>query len=176
MLFAMLVIRTVQMDVLRQARWREFTNAAIRHCRQHFPEMCAWLGEQDTPATVSAALQQAAAYGFEDARDLLKFLNLTFTFGPQFDQLPWAEEILTDPDYLPGTRIDVLTAAAIQELTPPAAEDALPDGDVEPEHAGGFDGWTPVAPAPVPPPVALLPANDPPPPPDLFRMDEHFAW
>ena len=178
----MLVIRAVQMDLLRQTRWREFEAAARRHCEEHFPEVCQAFGPAETTAAVQAGLQKALAFGFEDAAHLLKFLNLTFTFGSDFDQLPWAREIFDEPDYLPGTRIELLCAVAAQQLEPTsdveelqsADEAAEPMADDAESLTGGGD--EPMEPVPAPPTAEPEPLTPAPPVPAVFKFDPHYSW
>jgi hypothetical protein len=113
----MLVIRKAQIEALTLAKWRNFERTAYRHCRECFPEVCDRLGENGVWRYVYAGLDRAKRYGFSTAAEYLKYLTLMMTAGPDFDKLPWAAEILDDPQYLPGVRIQILIDTAANELS-----------------------------------------------------------
>jgi hypothetical protein len=178
----MLTIRKAQVALLAEANWRAFRDRAYRHCQEYFPRTCQLLGEEGVWSYVDTGLQKAGSLGFETRRDLLRYLNLVFTFGPDFHELPWAVSILADDSFSAPVRIHILIEAAIDKLREPvaAAEEQAPLS--EPYSADGgdaFAGWEEAPPAPVPAPAPLQPPGEtalPPAPPNLFRMDDHYAW
>ena len=104
------------MEALEQANWHAFVRSAYRHCQECFPKTCDLVGEQGVWAYVHDGLRRAQAYGFSTAPELLKYLTLMFTVGPDFDRLSWAAEILSDPQYIPCVRIGILIETAMNEL------------------------------------------------------------
>jgi|SRR5579883_408023 len=182
----MLVVRKEQLRALADLDWARFEQQAVEHCRQAFPAICDSLGEDATKQQVHLGLRQAKGHGFESAADLLGYLNLVFTFGPDFQERPWASEVLRDRSFAPSVRIGLLTDYALDELKGPAAqpderepEPAEDLSDDEPIPADPFAAWEEAPPAPVPPDPAPLPPSGsalPPRPPDFVRSDEHFAW
>lgn len=111
----MLVIRQAQLHALEESRFQAWM---IEHVQQFFPECCA------QPATlapvIAAGLARARGYGFTEAADLCRFIDLGCTFGDHFDEdarLPWAAELLNAPDITDATRrMDLLSAAARAQL------------------------------------------------------------
>ena len=177
-----MVIRKLQMDLMAEANRRAFQRRALRHCQDCFPWASALLGDTGVRSYVETGLQKAAAFGFDSEPDPLKYLNLVFTFGPDFDQLPWAAEILADHSFAAPVRIAILTDTALDELrdSPGAEEEETPPAEADSEDSrDAFAGWPETPPAPLPAAAVLQPPGEtalPPAPPDLFRMDQHYDW
>src|SRR5580692_286903 len=112
----MLVIRKAQLEALERANWDAFERTAYRHCLDCFPETCDLLGEEGVWSYVHGGLRRAQSYGFSTAPEFLKYLTLMLTAGPDFDRLPWAAEILRDPQYIPSVRIGILIDTAMNQL------------------------------------------------------------
>lgn len=180
----MLVVRQAQLAVLEEANWNRFLDTAYEHCRECFPAACHSIGDEATRYYVRAGIDRAKSFRLKSSADLLGYLNLVFTFGLDFDQLPWAAEILYDPTYLPNVRISMLTDRALVELEAPsrASEESMAEDEEEPAEPANLDpfaDWEEAPPVPTPPAPALQPPGEscvPPPPPDLIRHDEHFRW
>ncbi|MEK7404893.1 MAG: hypothetical protein AAB225_07270 [Acidobacteriota bacterium] len=142
----MLVIRPQQMEALRRAMERQFENRALAHLRLYLPDECEALGETGVRATIRYAMHQARQYGFEEEYDILRYLNLMYALGFEFDadrRYTWAREILGLRHMQPRARMDLLTQRALKSLEPPPApaekfywlpeEPALND-ELEPEE------------------------------------------
>jgi len=111
----MLIIRQAQITLFQQLALRQFEDRVIAHLQASFPDMLADLGEAGTRALVGDATRHAQQYGFETERDITLFIDLALVLGPQFDELPWAAEILHDKFILdPTVRIDTLYECALQ--------------------------------------------------------------
>ena len=183
----MLVIREAQMRALAEANWRAFENMACRHCWECHPVPCEAIGEDGVWSYVWTGLSKARAYGFEKAPDLLLFLSLMLTAGPDFDETAWAQEILRDPEYSPSVRAWYLRDEAMRQLNgleePPAEGTAQTSGAAAAEAASEpkapENGWPEWPPEPVPPPVVLEPPQESCLPftiPEFLRQDPHYDW
>lgn len=104
----MLIIRQPQMQAFGEALRRGIRREAIRHCRTNHVERFEQLGDDQAIKTIDDGIARARAYGFEDQEDLLGYLDLVFTDGPNFDQKPGAAEVLSDWHYLPAARLEFL--------------------------------------------------------------------
>ncbi len=126
----MLVIRPQQMEAFRLAREREFENRALAHLRLHFPGECAAIGETDARNTIRFALFKARQYGFEEEHDVLRYLNLMYALGFEFDadrRYPWARETLGFRHMQPRARMDLLMQQAEAAIAPPQEPAEVPD-------------------------------------------------
>ncbi|MFT3857480.1 MAG: hypothetical protein QM742_08290 [Aquabacterium sp.] len=121
----MLVIRNPQMRAFEEAAFAEWL---MRHLHRHFPQQCQAMGPARLQQHVEASLERARSFGFDRPADLCRFVDLTMTFGADFAHdaaLPWAAELLSAADIPdPGTRMDLLVAAAARHLNA-HAEDPL---------------------------------------------------
>lgn len=114
----MLVIRAAQLAVLAKPAIDRLRAKARAHLQTHFSGQCAALGPDRLGDAVDHGLARATAHGFAAEPDLLRYLNLCFTFGRDFDTDPacaWAAEILGDDRLDPGERMEQLHAAALRE-------------------------------------------------------------
>ena len=121
----MLVIRHAQMQAFSLAAIRQFERRALEHVRGCFPGSYEALGEEGARASISWGVEKARGYGLSEEYDVLRFINLMFALGFDFDEDPayaWAAEILRDPDWSPGARMDMLTARAIEGPAPDAGD------------------------------------------------------
>jgi len=142
----MLVIRREQMEAFAAARWRGFASLAAMHCRARHPEECAELDDQSLQSVVDSALRRARSHGFDQAQDLIRYLDMYFIMGPGADQEPWVAAILSQSKYSPSTRMDLLFRTAEAQSRPAEPEvPALELRDVT---------WPEPKPQPVPPPPA----------------------
>ena len=162
----MLVIREEQLKAFSRHLRARFESEACQHVQRYFPARCDALGRQTTLDTVRDGLRRAHAYGFETRNDLLRYLNLMFEFGLEFEALPtnaWARPYLDRASQNPTLWMDQLMKEALRRLHPPEPEPTA-DPDDE-EDAAAFDGLVWDA-APVPPdyvPTSIKPERLPPP-------------
>lgn len=107
----MLFIRPQQMAVLSESMFAHFEQSAVRHAKRCFPEQCAVLDDKLTLQYVQYGLAHARRYGFESEYDLLRFLNVMFTLGSDFEtqsRYAWTLPFLEGRDDPPGPRLDGL--------------------------------------------------------------------
>ena len=144
----MLVIRREQMEALRAPRWREFAALATRHCRFRHPVECSQMTDEALESLVRAGLRRARSYHFDQSQDLMRFLDLLLTVGPDADQQPQIAAILAQKKYSPATRMNLIFRSLKEkpdELPAPPPRE-LPDVS-----------WPEAAPLPVPPAPVLQP-------------------
>lgn len=105
------------MLALQQAaflRWLE------RHVLEHFPAACARIDSRTLRQTIGDGVRRAAEYGFALPDQVCQFVDLLFAFHPGFDRddsLPWARDVLADPEIAePAVRMDLLLDAAREQL------------------------------------------------------------
>lgn len=110
----MLVIREDQMRVLGEYRERAFIARAMRHLELGFPARCADLGSDEVRRSVTIAIRKAREYGLPREVDILRYLNLMYTFGFDFDTLPWANQVLTDVTISPHPKMEELMENAFE--------------------------------------------------------------
>jgi hypothetical protein len=112
----MLTIRNAQLDSFARTARAAFEARLVAHMTTWFPDIRVGVpGGMAVPVT--AAVDQALAYGFDRQRDICKFLNLQCRFGWDFDADPdcaWAHPLLRST--LPGpAKMERLYALALQQ-------------------------------------------------------------
>lgn len=109
----MLTIREEQFQAFAQAI---FESWMVEHLEKFFHEETADLGAEEIRSRIRAAVKRAHGHGFVRDPQVSRYVDLTFIFGPAFDQdpgLPWAAEILGDQRVTdPAMRMDLLYGAA----------------------------------------------------------------
>jgi hypothetical protein len=108
----MVIIRKEQMNVFARPVAADLACRIRTHVTRTFPAQCDALGEAEVRRRVRAGIARARGYGLQSHYDILRFVDLLFVLGPDFDSdpdLPWAKEILTDPSARDGSeRLDRL--------------------------------------------------------------------
>src|SRR3982750_4104585 len=105
----MLVIRESQIAALGRHLLDRFALKALDHLRDNFPEMCADMGDEEVFRFTQNGIRRARRYGIETEYDLLRFLNLMFFLGADFDSgevHTWVLPILKDAEASPTTRMN----------------------------------------------------------------------
>lgn len=94
----MLVIRNKQMQAMGQALAEPFIEDALSLIQQRWPQAHARLGRQGARGSVLAAIEAGERYGLDERDQLISYIVAMYTLDDhQFDQLPWASEILESP-------------------------------------------------------------------------------
>lgn len=113
----MLVIRDAQVAALAEARVETFVRDLVRALRAEQPALCA---KVDVEAMVRAAVARTRDYDITSEAGVGCFARIELVLGPAFDldpALPWARQILTDPDiHGEEARLGRLRLAAIAHL------------------------------------------------------------
>jgi hypothetical protein len=115
----MLIIRRQQMAELERAQRRAFAEDTVSFIRTQYAEACAQFSPQDLTGMVAQALRKARDYNFTAHTDILRYINVMYTLGCDFDtdpRYPWARDILTNPRMRPRSKIDRLVARTLEHL------------------------------------------------------------
>lgn len=127
----MLTLRRDSFRAFRRAGREELLRRASAHLREHFPETCERLGPNGLRRAVRQGLGRARSYGILAERGVVKYLNLMFLFGRDFDRdpsLPWARPILLEESEPPGMlKIERLYRAARRHADQARGYDAAPE-------------------------------------------------
>lgn len=97
----MLRIRPEQIEAFESARAAHFEPRTVQHLKERFPKHCDVLKEDGILEVIHYGIERAETHGLTHQSEVSLFIDLTLMFGRYFDtdlQLPWAAEILTDPD------------------------------------------------------------------------------
>jgi hypothetical protein len=115
----MLTIREKQVAVLSAPQFKRFLDDLARHVGTFFPKRVKALGTEKTEEAIRDGIARAAAYGIKAERDACLYIDLMFSLGRDFDKdpsLPFASEILSDPEVSAACRIDRVHRAALNFL------------------------------------------------------------
>lgn len=98
-----------------------FVDRMTDHLRKHFPAYCDGLGESLTRQAILEGIGRASEYSIVGDRNVCRFIDLLFAFGPTFDLEPdfaWAREILEDSSVDSAAKMKRLynTALAVSRL------------------------------------------------------------
>ncbi len=104
----MLIIRKAQMEAFRSSKERQFVQKAVKHLETAIPERCLKLGSEAVIDSVHTALRKGKEYGMESEFDFLRYLNLMYTAGFEFDTETWAAELLGNAKLDPGVKLELL--------------------------------------------------------------------
>jgi len=104
----MLMVRDAQMAVFGRIAEAAFCERAVGYLRRTVPEVCAGMSHEHLLESVKYAIARCRALGSEREIDVLRYLNLMYVFGFQFERLPWAKRILTQTSMHPRARMNWL--------------------------------------------------------------------
>ena len=152
----MLTIRSPQMAVFAEDSAARFLQGALAHVRRYFPAQCIAVGDNAVVFFLKQGIRRAQDYGFESEYDILRFLNLIFSLGSDFDQVAkyaWMQPYLSEMrEMSPTTRMDALMEELTLQLEPvttaepgEAAPPEVPSSTGEEEFDGIVwkDDWDP---------------------------------
>jgi hypothetical protein len=98
------------MDIFSAEAEARFALRCEQHLREYFPEQYHQLGAEAVADSVRMALDKAHRYQLVSARDILRFLNLMYTLGFEFDRnVPWAAETLNNARFTSSSKVRLLT-------------------------------------------------------------------
>jgi len=114
----MLNIRHDQSEVFSEVALEDFYKNMEVHLEKFFPEQCAEMESGDLRDFIRDGIRLAGKYDIVSERDVSKFLDLMMSFGEEFDELPWAQEILLDPTHNhAGFKTDTLFEAGVRLIS-----------------------------------------------------------
>ena len=140
------------MEVFAAAKWREFASLAACHCRVRHPRACDPLSDDALQSRVDSGLRRARSHGFEQAPDLMRYLDMLFVIGPEADQEPWVAAILAQSKYSAASRMDLIFRTA-------EARNRPEEPDIPPRELPDVT-WPEPALQPVPPAPVLEPPDE----------------
>ena len=94
-----MVIRQQQMETFSNASQVSFEDRMEAHLGRCSPEECRKLGAEGVRGVIRHGIHRARVHGIILERDVCKYIDVMFAFGPDFDsdpKLPWASAILSD--------------------------------------------------------------------------------
>lgn len=108
----MLLIRNEQITVLKQYMVKQFEKRMILYLKEYHSEKCRKLADKKIQKTVRYGINRARRYGITVEKDMSRYINMMFVFGPDFDKdsnLPWVRQILDKKEYKNGSvKMDAL--------------------------------------------------------------------
>lgn len=116
----MLVIKSDQVDVFRDASLKRFEDEMVEHVKAFFPNHYNAMQEGNVRKTIQYGYLRASTYGFTTIRNVCLYLNNMLLLGSNFDvdpQYPWARKILIDENITePILKIDELSDKTLSQL------------------------------------------------------------
>lgn len=132
-----LTIRREQFGAFEKAMWHDLVSRGVQYVGGKYPLQAAGVRREELRAQVDATLRRARHYGFEGDGDLLRYLDLAYGLGPDFDRdgrREWVTRILDERAFSAHTKMDLLTQLAARELglEAEAALTVYDEADMEP--------------------------------------------
>lgn len=94
------VIRCEQMKALEQSAALNFEDKMVVHCCHFAKRHCEAIGEENVRSVIRHGMERSRRYDLTNRGPVRFYIEMMFMFGSSFDtdpQLPWVEEILSDP-------------------------------------------------------------------------------
>jgi hypothetical protein len=107
-----LTIRNEQMLVFRRNLEHEFIERLADRLEIVFPDRAAALGRAAVEKQAGSAYSRARSYGLNSKSDVIRFVDVDFVVGADFENAPdmkWALLMLQDDDLSPANKIFRLT-------------------------------------------------------------------
>jgi hypothetical protein len=90
-----MVIRSEQIQAFSEAMRERFENRAMAHLRRRFAAVLDKTGDDALRKRIRAGMECAASYGIRAESDVMRYLEYTVEYGPDFDTASgWAPPIL----------------------------------------------------------------------------------
>jgi hypothetical protein len=121
-----MIIRKTQMQSLGDASMNNFEARMAEHLKRCFPETCEAEGEMGIRDTIRYGIERAANHGITLERDVCKYIDLMFVFGPDYDGADWASAILQDDSLDNATLKTERLFATAKQHVPPETRSQLP--------------------------------------------------
>jgi hypothetical protein len=107
----MFKLRKEHLDAFEAQVVKLFAERLQVHLKAVWPAECKDLGDGGLAELVPKAIQRAAALGLSSEFDVVRFVDLYFLLGLEFETNPlagWTRPILGDPALRPTARMDML--------------------------------------------------------------------
>ncbi len=88
---------------------KRFARRLVTHLKAVWPAECAELGDSALDEIVNNATKRAASFGLSAEYDIVRYMDLTFLLGKDFETNPlaaWTRPILGDPSLAPAAKMD----------------------------------------------------------------------
>lgn len=95
----MLIVRQSQLEAMSAGLLHNFKKEVLNHVKRSFRAEYKSLGESMIRDIIDTGLKRARRYGLTGMRESCGYIDLMFTFGPNFDKdtrFPWAASIVQD--------------------------------------------------------------------------------
>jgi hypothetical protein len=89
----MLAIRNSQLDALREQRRQDFVSRMVGYAREAYPALCQPHEDTELAALMTRCMDRAIGYQLTTEIQIIQFLDLLLTFGPDVDTDPRFERI-----------------------------------------------------------------------------------
>jgi len=107
----MLKLRKEHLDAFEAQAISQFTMRVMAHVKEVWPAECGGLGEATVADLVRGGIQRAAVLGLASEHDVVRFVDLSFILGKDFETSPlagWTRPVLSDRTLAPGAKLDRL--------------------------------------------------------------------
>ncbi len=107
----MFKFRQQHLEAFEAQATKLFTARVIAHVKSVWPAESAELGEAVTAEIVRSAVGRATLAGFSTEYDVVRYVDLAFLLGTDFDTNPrvvWTRPILADRSLAPTAKMDKL--------------------------------------------------------------------
>jgi hypothetical protein len=107
----MFKFRKEHLDAFEAQAIRLFTSRVLAHVKAVWPAETGELGDGPLAEVVGAGIKRAAAIGFSAEHDVVRFVDLAFILGKDFETSPlgaWTRPILADRVMAPSAKMDRL--------------------------------------------------------------------
>lgn len=107
----MIQIQEAQMDAFTRRAEDNFAQRMKEHVLKYFPGPAAGLGTDGVGRVIRLGMRRAKERGITTERDVSRYIDIMVVLGENYDQEPWARELLDGP--LGGsTRMNMVFAEA----------------------------------------------------------------
>jgi hypothetical protein len=116
----MLIIRNEQIEAMSSYQVERFLTDCLDFKKQFWPETDSDLSAKELNEKVRKIVSKADGYGIKEEELVLRFLNLEYALGPDFDssgQYDWVPGILADENINSLDKIEQLEEKAEQVLS-----------------------------------------------------------
>lgn len=106
-------IRSEQLDIFVELRRKQFEKEVIEHLQRCFPQKCSEVTEEGLLTLIRKSIKKAEKYEIEMKRETVKYIDLSFVFGEDFDndpRYPHAAEALNSQNITAESKIAKLYA------------------------------------------------------------------
>jgi len=115
----MLTIRKAQLEVFADVQRGALGERILAFISEKYAQEAAAFSESELRGLIAIALKRSREHGFGAYADILRWVNVMFTLGCNFDEdpdFPWAKEILADKTLRPASKVDMIVGCTLDHL------------------------------------------------------------